>query len=159
MKKKLLPQLSIVILMVLLTNFKLHSQTMNVILTSGTTQNYTITDISKIYFSNSNLVFNNASSYTPIEQIRKITFTTQTGVNTVTADENTLKINPNPVTDYITFKNAPDENCIVNIYSVTGAKIVSTQKNPSVNILNVHTLSKGIYFVKIKNFTTKFIKL
>lgn len=136
-----------------------HAQTMNILLTNGNSQNYSITSSSKIYFSSSNLVFNNVSSSTPIDQIRKITFTTASKVENVNTNGIQLTLSPNPAKDYIVLSNAPEGKNTISIYSMTGATMLITSLHSSSSTVDISTLPKGMYVVKIQTLTAKFIKL
>ncbi len=149
----------ILTVMIIHTVSNLQAQTMNILLLNGNSQNYSITSTSKIYFSSSNLVYNNVNSSTPIEQIRKITFTTASKIDEVNSNRKQLTINPNPAKDFIAITNAPDENSTLSIYSLTGAIMFVKSLNSSSNTVDISTLPKGVYVVKIQNLTAKFIKL
>ena len=53
---------------------------------------------------------------------------------------------PNPVKDKLTVKSAVDINKI-EVYSILGEKVLSN--NLSNNTLNMESLSKGIYLLKL----------
>jgi len=138
---------------------KVQAQSMNIVLNSGTTQTYSITSASKIYFSDNNLIFGETNSSTSINQIRKITFSTATSVDNVSDNRTLFCVTPNPASSYVLLKNIPDENCTATIYSMTGAMMLSSIVSSSSNTVDVNSLPKGVYLVKVKNLTAKFIKL
>jgi hypothetical protein len=56
-----------------------------------------------------------------------------------------IKIYPNPTSDYLNIQGMPD-NCIIEIYTMTG-KLVKQGQN--INSLDVRNLENGAYFVRI----------
>lgn len=134
-------------------------QTMNIVLPDGTTNSFSLTADSKIYFENDNLLFNENNFLIPIDQIRKITFSNSSGVNNVSENGKNFFISPNPVKDEISLKNVPNEICSVKIYNLTGKLMYSSNLNPSSAIINISNFPKGIYLVKVNNSTAKLIKL
>lgn len=138
----------------------MYSQTMNVILNNGSTQNYPMLSTSKVYFSSNNLVFADSNTSTPIDQIRKITFTASTDVENPKDSLTQLILFPNPAKNILTLSTSlTDESYTVYIMSVTGALVFSTSVNSSNTSINVAHLSSGVYFVKVNGLTAKFIKL
>ena len=65
---------------------------------------------------------------------------------------NTFSIYPNPATDIICIGNKQKE--IINIYNTIGKLVISTKEEN----IDVKNLPSGIYFVKIGNKKSKFIK-
>ena len=59
---------------------------------------------------------------------------------------NTISVFPNPVNDILTVKSKSNINK-VEVYSVLGKKVLSN--NLSSNTLNMESLSKGVYIVKL----------
>ncbi len=71
-----------------------------------------------------------------------------------------FSIGPNPASDYVTlfFKNNNGDNKTVQIFDLTGKKIMERYVKGSKKTLNISNLSKGIYMVKVKtgnNIVTK----
>ncbi len=85
------------------------------------------------------------------------TFTTldDSGIEDI-AKENTISIYPNPAKTMLTIENATED---VQIFDITG-RVVMNIDNKETNMLqiNISHLSKGMYFVKVGNYTTKFVK-
>ena len=61
--------------------------------------------------------------------------------------DNSIDLYPNPVKDYLYFKNL-DEDALISIYDISGKKVFN-ETNQS-NRINVGFLSKGVYFIKIE---------
>ena len=72
-----------------------------------------------------------------------------------------IKMYPNPVNgEIINIKTQKELQ--VEIFDVLGKKVISTEVNKNLNTINVSTLSKGLYLVKLKSsagiITKKMIK-
>ncbi|NOZ34922.1 MAG: T9SS type A sorting domain-containing protein [Chlorobi bacterium] len=79
-------------------------------------------------------------------------------------NKESLKIFPNPATDYITidFDRNHQNNYSIEIYNIQGTRVFY-QTNFNQNTLSIQNLKKGIYFVRLndnhsKIYSTKFIK-
>ncbi|NDP19594.1 MAG: T9SS type A sorting domain-containing protein [Paludibacter sp.] len=69
---------------------------------------------------------------------------------------NLLTIYPNPVVDNLTVELI--KNSDITIFNTTGQLLMQKQLNSGTNVLNLNTLSKGLFFVKIGDKTIKLIK-
>lgn len=79
-----------------------------------------------------------------------VLFSTECELN---LDENqfkNLKLFPNPVTDFISISNSSEINEI-EIISALGQRIISVKINQTETILDLSTLTNGIYFLKLKS--------
>ena len=79
-----------------------------------------------------------------------------TGIEDVSDVNNAVHLYPNPTKTMLTIENATEN---VQIFDITGRLLINVE-NKETNLLqiNVSHLSKGMYFVKIGNYTTKFVK-
>ncbi|SDB23724.1 Por secretion system C-terminal sorting domain-containing protein [Flavobacteriaceae bacterium MAR_2010_188] len=68
--------------------------------------------------------------------------------NLVTIDK--IKIYPNPVTENY-FYVSTSENLSVKIFDVLGKLVAEREITPSKKEVNVSTLNKGVYLVKLKS--------
>ncbi len=68
-----------------------------------------------------------------------------------------IEIYPNP-TNHKIYINGLNTSETIQIYSITGQKLLKTLINNNSYSLDVSKLSNGIYFIKIKNQVLKFIK-
>ncbi len=92
--------------------------------------------------------------------IRRLMFNFYSDVNDiVVAKNNSLELFPNPAVDYISLKNNQNEALNISVFSISGNQIMSLHVANSSSKIDVHSLSKGIYFVKTKYKVLKFIKL
>ncbi|MEI6090315.1 MAG: FISUMP domain-containing protein [bacterium] len=91
------------------------------------------------------------------------TFTT--GQSSVTEKSEYMKIIPNPAGDYITLTMKPSEDfeplegSVIYIYNTLGEKVISVATDSDLSVrINISTLPKGMYFVKVGDEFIKFIK-
>jgi len=76
-------------------------------------------------------------------------------VSVVEAFSSELSIYPNPVNDKLFSSNFTGEFLI---HDVTGKSVIQGSISSTNSSVDVSELSKGIYFIKTDNTTTKFIK-
>jgi hypothetical protein len=69
---------------------------------------------------------------------------------------NVLNIYPNPVTSYLTITLAEDQE--VRIYNTMGQEVLNMQLYEGSNTLNMNTMEKGIYLIKIGSEKLKVVK-
>ena len=60
-----------------------------------------------------------------------------------------LQIYPNPASEYITVMNSRYPNLSYQFYSVTGKMLRNGSLSNTMNMINVETLSEGIYFLRL----------
>jgi len=78
------------------------------------------------------------------------------GVNSI--NNNSFEVYPNPAKDFITIKSNKEISSI-NVLDVTGKTVLTPHQGfKPLDVLNISTLQKGIYFIKINNSIKKFIK-
>ncbi|MDD3079562.1 MAG: T9SS type A sorting domain-containing protein [Paludibacter sp.] len=126
------------------------------------TQDFEISSVSKLTFATNVLNINlNAGSTETISlsDIQKITFNTVSGINNITLDENTAVVYPNPATNFIRIKNITGNNIEVNIYNLSGVRVLNKTLHNQTETLDVSGLSNGIYIVKANAVILKFSKL
>ena len=141
-----------------------HSQSNALILekTDGTTQSIAFAKLKKITFSGTNLLLNYQSD--PNESvslltIRKMIFGTYTAVNRITVDNTALVVYPNPSTDFICVKNRTVEKSKVVIYSISGAQVLCVNSYSGDDKIDVRSLRRGMYILKLDNQAFKFTKI
>lgn len=76
---------------------------------------------------------------------------TQLSTPEIATSENFLTVYPNPVHDYISLQLKNESVLRTTIFSVTGQKILESKDTQ----INVSTLERGLYFVKIKTISGK----
>lgn len=86
-------------------------------------------------------------------------FNVVSGTQSVIGAETTLTVYPNPASDYISIKNSVEGLMNVRIYSLDGAVLLTAQIFSSSQQINVSSLSKGFYLLKVNNQALKFMKL
>ncbi len=132
---------------------------MNIVLLNGSDEKIPLTDIQTLRFINSGLnvfLMSGINSVYDLSQIKKITFKTISATSNLGA-ESDLQVFPNPVRNILFLKNAVQLSGIITIYTVDGRKIF--EKNYSQNEgLDVSSLSKGVYVLRLNNQALKFSK-
>jgi hypothetical protein len=75
--------------------------------------------------------------------------------------DHTINVFPNPVKDVVYFKLASNENLVdVNIFNMLGKHLSHTFITPIDNQIDVSSLSKGMYLIKLESVnTSKTIKV
>lgn len=63
----------------------------------------------------------------------------------------TLNISPNPANNFIKIDTDMKSDAIVTIFSITGQKVIETEKNKQSFTIDISSLKGGIYFVRLDN--------
>ncbi|MEI6088854.1 MAG: T9SS type A sorting domain-containing protein [bacterium] len=94
---------------------------------------------------------------------------TQVDVKEIVANNDFIKIYPNPAGDFITvtlrfinpmLKHGVDVPTEIYIYNTLGERVLSASARHAVPLrINISNLPKGIYFVKVSNEMAKFVKM
>lgn len=130
--------------------------------TDKTQVNPVLSTISKITFTGDNLEmkYNDgmSNSYL-ISTVNKITFNTLSGLNELSTQEDLISLYPNPAKDVIYLKNASENETKVSVFRLDGACLMSVQISIIGEGIDVSSLSKGIYVLKIGGKALKFTKL
>lgn len=99
-----------------------------------------------------------SQEYTPAEVIVEITVEKSTGIST--PNQNIFTVYPNPATTEIHVKLTPREAANYTICNTAGQKVLQDRLQEGA-VINVESLSKGIYYIYIddqKNTISSFIK-
>ena len=112
----------------------------NLLLTykSGSTDSYSISSISKLFFGDA---VTGTDNYAPSETAEK------------------LSVYPNPTADIINIRNAPEGSSTVRIYRMEGVMVLNEEVSPDCLSIDVSTLPKGCYLLTLNGQAFKFIKL
>ena len=131
--------------------------TFHIVKTDGTTTSHAMSTSSKIYYSDTQLFFddNGTTVSYNLSELRKAYFTAPQSTEEI--DNQQLAIYPNPAKDVLNIKNLAD-NQEVTIYSINGAVIMKTIVSGNAEI-NVSDLHPGMYVVSAGNLVSKFIKM
>lgn len=137
------------------------SYSMNIIKWSGGGNNIGMSLIDKITFSDNNLVmkyYTGNSESLDMLSIRKITFTDNiTGNINIIHKENEVSISLNSP-NTLRLNNLEDGTQNIEIYSITGVLVQNTVIHSDTPILSMNHLNKGVYIIKVKNQTLKFVR-
>ena len=118
-------------------------------------------NVTQFSFSGDNLLINQNGTVTPIARsiIRKLTLEDVTSSSIETYDENArIFIYPNPTSDKLNMASETEQQVMVRIFSLNGQVLMQQQMSTSESI-DVSSLSKGIYIIKINETSYKFSKL
>ena len=121
----------------------------------------TFENVTQFSFSGDNLVINQNGNTTSIDRslIRKITLEDVATTSIETYDENAkIFIYPNPTSDKLNMSSETEQQVLVSIFSLNGQKLMQQRMSTSESI-DVSSLSKGIYIIKINETSYKFSKL
>jgi hypothetical protein len=129
---------------------------------NGTTQDYSIENSGKLYFSTTDLLVKTSSSATnvsiPMTIIRKITFTSSVlATQEIGQNKYKTQLYPNPTSDFIKITSDRNDRMKVKIYSSAGqiVHIGTYLPNESIDISN---LTAGFYLVQVDQTILKLIK-
>lgn len=136
---------------------------------NGTQNSYTLSNIEKITFTNSEMQIekngNNADNYV-LSDLRYISFEDlHTEINN-TNNTTALSVFPNPANKQLTLVLPPNVKLqgTIEIYTLQGKKVYTEKisQNSNKYVLDISFLTKGFYLIKIQNNnsvnTIKFIK-
>lgn len=123
-----------------------------------------LSNVRSLTFLNGNMLFNyydGASSSYNISSISVLYFNSEaTGVDdiSVSGSSGNITVYPNPASDIISFKNAPQESFYISVFRVDGKLVLNKQVSSGSNF-NISNLESGVYIIKVNNQAIKFIKL
>jgi len=81
------------------------------------------------------------------------------GVGIVPITNYELRVYPNPTTAQLRITNYELRNAVdYTIYSVMGQKIIQGKLQDETTVVNVETLAKGMYYLRVAEKTVKFVK-
>ena len=131
--------------------------TFYIVKTDGTTTSHAMSTSSKIYYSDTQLFFddNGTTVSYNLSELRKAYFSAPQSTEEI--ENQQLALYPNPAKDVLNIKNLAD-NQEVTIYSINGAVIMKTIVSGDAEI-NVSDLHPGMYVVSAGNLVSKFIKM
>ena len=82
----------------------------------------------------------------------KLDTNTITGINTLITNAASVNLYPNPNNGAFTFEvinYQPEEKNILEVYTMLGDKIYTTQLNDTHTLINLHCVNSGIYLYRI----------
>jgi len=140
----------------------LNSQSLSVNLLDGSKQNFELKSLKKITFSDNNMVLNNTSGAFAtfgIATINKLLVsTTSDGIKNTNSGNGNTSIFFNSANNQIQILNAPEGTFTVSLYRPDGIQVLNTKISNYNEPVNVSSLAKGIYLLKINNQVFKFKK-
>jgi hypothetical protein len=118
--------------------FNFTSSNMLVNYTTGTTETFGVSTISKLYFK---------ADYNAVETL------------SLSNGSGKMVVYPNPANSTLSVSNLPEGNHTVLIYRIDGSVAIQTQISPETNSIDVAILNRGLYLLKVNNQVFKFKKL
>ena len=128
---------------------------------SNSQSNSTFENVTKFYFSNGNLIIDQSGVETsiPVSTVRRLELDAISTFNAISEwNEDAIFVYPNPTSDKLFFSCKENQEVTVSVYSMNGQLLQSEQMNTSES-LNVSSLAKGMYIIRINNQNYKFSKL
>ena len=150
---------SLLLIVLLFASFGLYGQTLSVNKTDNSNENYQVSDVNKIMFDDTNMIvkFNDGTSANiPIATIRSLIIDKSTGLKKTIYSS--VYVYPNPASTFIQFKNLDESYQTVQVLSLDGRVLLQKSICSTDNIVDIHSLRKGIYLIKINGAAVKLIK-
>ncbi|HJX71884.1 MAG TPA: T9SS type A sorting domain-containing protein [Bacteroidales bacterium] len=165
MKYKLL----LLLMLILLTGteaFKVKAQNLVIKTKDGDENIELLSSLQDFIFSENNLLLNYLSGSTEIYSISNISTlyfrnVQVTGVGNYTLNKNTgeIFIYPNPAGSMIHVHNLPEGTFTVYVYRIDGVMLLCTQVTSASDSVDMSNLESGLYLVKIRHQVFKLWKL
>lgn len=121
-----------------------------------------VNNLRKITFGGGNVILNYQTGDVEsvlTSSIRKMVFTSVTGINDLLVDTKSMVVYPNPGIEYITLKNLPTVDLTVTIYNLCGNQLINLLHYSNTDQINISDLTNGVYIIKVNNQALKFVKL
>jgi len=130
-------------------------------LNDGSSSNNLLSSLNKVTFSagNMNVIKKDASANSyAISTIRNLNFGVYSGVFDVSENQSTLSVYPVPACDFINIKNAPEGQLRVVIFSLDGTVLKNCVMSDSSQPIDISSLNRGLYLLRVNDKTIKFTK-
>ena len=122
---------------------------------------YSVSESGKVFFSGNSLVISTEGvsndATIALTDIRKVLFSQNSSHTESISSDGNLSVYPNPATDRLYVVNATG-NTDITIYSISGSVALHTVVGEGGSI-NIGSLQKGMYLIKMNNTVIKFSKL
>jgi hypothetical protein len=152
----------ILLLTVVLCVSNAFSQTNSLTVTTkdGSKNFFDLNSIKRIKFQSSNLEisYQNKIEMISLPTIQLLSFGLYASYS-ATNEKSTLCVYPNPAHHFLSIAGISTPINQVVIYSANGIRLLNLSNCQSDDKIDISTLSKGLYFVKVNNETIKFIKI
>jgi len=159
--KKSIPYKISLILLFALGVINLNAQNViNIINPNGVEKIITLNTLSKITFSGTNMILNyqnGTNESMAFSTINKMLFATPTILNDIKIEDK-MMLYPNPASDKLYLKNVNDENLNISIFSISGLQLLKITALKSSEPIDISSLPKGFFVLKINDQAIKFTK-
>ncbi len=155
-----------VIVLLLLFNgaaWQLNAQTLVIRQSDGTLNTDLLSSIQKLSFADANLKVRFKSGTTDnysLSLIQRVYFDNLTSVGeAIAVDDQRLKLYPNPVGAELHLENIPVGTTILNVYRMDGKMVMQSGVSGNSATLQTGNLPGGMYIIRADDENVKFIKL
>ena len=127
----------------------------------GTSQNYVIPATGGIYFDGDTVMHlqtNSGMATHRVDDVRSVVFAHSNSITDAMLESHTVVLYPNPSKDYITIDGGDDGMRQVTVFSATGVAVIQGTFSKGEKI-DVSTLKRGFYIVKVNGNALKMYKL
>lgn len=158
-------RICLLILILLLAAAEISAQSLVIRTKDGSEITLPLSSLQKCTFADQNFratLTNGSASIWNLSDITKIQFSPgSSGTGNTGWDENSGKLMayPNPANDLIRIKNAPAGMQTIRIFQTDGIQVLQTMISPDQSAVDIHSLARGMYLLKINNQAFTFIKL
>jgi hypothetical protein len=145
-----------------LLNFTFSGSDLLLKLINKTSENYTVTDIRKIFFdpTYTNPDSTDGSDDSDSTNIDNPGDTDQDSTITAISESSLKKLSiyPNPVEYQLFLKNVPETSSAIKIYRMDGVVVMLLRETAGISSIDISELPSGFYLLRIDSQTVKFIK-
>ena len=153
---------SIILLLINILIINAYSQTNNLIVKmgNGLVNSIDLSTIRSLKFQSSYLKINSLgnNALIDLQNIQRMTFGVYSSVFT-TKNNPDLLIYPNPAQNFISINYNDIKMADVCIFTVNGINLISIRNCKLTEDIDISTLSKGVYFIRVDYHVIKFIKM
>lgn len=130
-------------------------------LNDGSSSSNLLSSLNKVTFLAGNMTVSkkdaSANSYA-ISTIRNMNFGVYSGVFELSENQSTLSVYPVPACNFINIKNAPEGQLRVVIFSLEGTILKNCVMSDSSQPVDISSLNRGLYLLRVNDKTIKFTK-
>jgi len=147
-----------------LQNFTFPGSDLLLQLINGTSENYTVSDIRKIFFDptfiNTDSTENGDNTDSTNIDINNPDDTNQDSTITTISESSSKKLTvyPNPAENQIFLRNVPETSSPIQIFRMDGVVVKRTNTTSGISSIDISELPSGLYLLKIDNQTVKLIR-
>jgi len=138
------------------------AQSLIVKMNDGVENTVTLNTLQNLHFSESDMVVvfkSGSNDVYGLSDIRKLYFDASTSMaDPLVPEKQTLKVFPNPASDFITVHGVPDGAGSLSVYQMDGQLVMTETVSSNTVTLHIGQLQSGLYLLFTSGLTSKFIK-